>query len=126
MRASMAGVMAAALASGCFTVTYTNPRLPPNGLVIAGTNQFFVAAIVGDERVPVYKMCPQGVSQIESGLSFVDLLLSVVTFAIYTPRSYAVHCGGAPMPPMNPMMNPAMGPPPMGPPPMAPPTAGAR
>jgi len=122
----MAGVLAAALASGCFNVTYTNPRLPPNGLVVEGTNQFFVAALVGDERVPVYKMCPQGVSQIESGLSVVDLLLTFVTFAIYTPRSYAVHCGGAPMNPMNPMMNPAMGPPMGPPPPMAPPQGGAR
>jgi len=108
----MAGVLAAALASGCFNVTYTNPRLPPNGLVVEGTNQFFVAALVGDERVPVYKMCPEGVSQIESGLSIVDLLLTLVTFTIYTPRSYVVHCGGAAM---NPMMTPPMGPPPMTP-----------
>jgi hypothetical protein len=116
MRALMAGVLAAACASGCFNVTYTNPRLPPNGVTVEGTNSFYVAALVGDERVPVYQMCPQGVSQIESGLSFVDLLLTVVTFTIYSPRSYAVHCGGAPM----------MGPPPMGPPPPMAPPGGAR
>jgi hypothetical protein len=94
--------------------------LPPNGAVVEGTSSFFVAALVGDERVPVYQMCPQGVSQIETGLSFVDLLLTVVTFAIYTPRSYVVHCGGG---------APMMGPPPMGPPPMGPamaPPGGAR
>ena len=90
----MAGVLAAALASGCFSVTYTNPTLPPNGVVIEGTNKFFVAALVGDERVPVYQMCPQGVSQIETGLDIGDLLLTFITLAIYTPRSYAVHCGG--------------------------------
>jgi hypothetical protein len=94
MRALMAGVLAAALASGCFNVTYTNPQLPPNGVVIEGTNQFFVAALVGDERVPVYRMCPGGVSQIESGLSVGDLVLTLITFAIYTPRSFVLHCGG--------------------------------
>lgn len=111
----MAAVLATAMASGCFNVTYTNPRLPPNGAVVEGTSSFFVAALVGDERVPVYQMCPQGVSQIETGLSFVDVVLTVVTLAIYTPRSYVVHCGGG---------APMMGPPPMGPA-MAPP-GGAR
>ncbi len=87
----------AALVGGCFNVTYTNPRLPANGVVVEGTNHFFVAALVGDERVPVYQMCPQGVSQIESGLSFVDLVITAITFTIYDPRSYVVHCGGAPV-----------------------------
>ena len=96
MRASLGWALIAALACGCFNVTYSNPRLPPNGVVVEGTNRFFVAALVGDERVPVYQMCPQGVSKIESGLSIVDLVLTVVTFAIYDPRSYVVHCGGAP------------------------------
>jgi hypothetical protein len=39
-------------------------------------------------------MCPGGVSSIETGLSFGDLVLSFVTLGIYTPRSYAVACGG--------------------------------
>lgn len=94
MRASIAWVLAAALASGCFSVTYVNPRLPPNGVVHEGTNQFFVAALVGDERVPAYQMCPGGVAEIDSGLSVVDLLLTVITFSIYAPRSYVVRCGG--------------------------------
>jgi hypothetical protein len=94
MRALLAGVLAATLATGCFSVTYVNPRLPPNGVVHQGTNQFFVAGLVGDERVPVYQMCPGGAAEIDTGLSVVDLLLTIVTFTIYTPRSYIVHCGG--------------------------------
>lgn len=91
----MTGVVVAALLAGCFNVTYTNPRLAPNGVVVAGTNSFFIGGLLGDARVPVYQMCPQGVAQIESGSDVVDVVLHLITFYIYTPRSYIVHCGGA-------------------------------
>lgn len=91
----MTGVVAAAFLAGCFNVTYTNPRLAPNGVVVVGTNSFFIGGLLGDARVPVYQMCPQGVAQIESGSDVVDVVLHLITFYIYTPRSYIVHCGGA-------------------------------
>jgi hypothetical protein len=87
-------IVAAALATGCFRVTYQNPALPPNGVVHEGSSAFFIAGLVGDARVPAYQMCPGGVSQIETGLSFVDIVLTVVTVGIYTPRSYQIECGG--------------------------------
>jgi hypothetical protein len=90
----MALVVAAALGAGCFKVTYQNPLLPPNGVVHEGTSRFFILALVGDERIPAYQMCPGGVSRIQTGLGFGDLLLHVITFGIYTPRSYEIECGG--------------------------------
>ena len=51
-------------------------------------------ALVGEERVQAYQMCPGGVSRIQTGLSFVDLVLTVITIGIYTPRSYEIECGG--------------------------------
>lgn len=94
MNRVLALVMCAALGAGCFKVTYQNPLLPPNGVVHDGTSSFFILALVGDERIPAYQMCPGGVSRIQTGLSFVDLLLHVVTIGIYTPRSYEIECGG--------------------------------
>lgn len=94
MTRAMAVMLCAALGSGCFNVTYQNPTLPPNGVVHEGTSSFFLFALVGDEHVPVYQMCPGGVASIETGLSFGDLVLSVITLGIYTPRSYEVACGG--------------------------------
>lgn len=92
------------LSTGCYRVTYQNPLLPPNGVVHEGTSGFFIMALVGDERIPAYQMCPGGVSRISTYLSFVDMLLTLITFTIYTPRSYEIECGGmAPMPGQMPM-----------------------
>jgi hypothetical protein len=90
----MAMVLATALGAGCFKVTYQNPMLPNNGVVVEGTSKFFILGLLGDERVPAYQVCPTGVSRIQTGLSFTDLLLHVVTIGIYTPRSYTIECGG--------------------------------
>ena len=94
MNRVLALVMCAALGAGCYKVTYQNPLLPPNGVVHDGTSSFFILALVGDERIPAYQMCPGGVSRIQTGQSFVDLLLTVITIGIYTPRSYEIECGG--------------------------------
>jgi hypothetical protein len=94
MTRAIACLLCAALASGCFNVTYQNPTMPPNGIVHEGTSSFFLLALIGDERIPVYQMCPGGVSSIETGLSFPDLVLTVITIGIYTPRSWEVMCGG--------------------------------
>jgi len=94
MRRILGVLASAALVAGCFKVTYTDPRMPPNGIHVEGTTRFFLLALVGDERVPVYQLCPGGVSQIQSGLSFGDLVLTVITIGIYTPRSYEIECGG--------------------------------
>jgi len=94
MNRLLALVMCAVLGAGCYKVTYQNLLLPPNGVVHEGTSSFFILALVGDERIPAYVICPGGVSRIETGLSFVDLLLTVVTIGIYTPRSYEIECGG--------------------------------
>jgi hypothetical protein len=94
MKRVIATLVCAALASGCFGITYRNPAVPPNGIVVDGTSKFFVLALIGDERIPVYQYCPGGVSSLETYLSFGDLILTVLTIGIYTPRSYEIHCGG--------------------------------
>jgi hypothetical protein len=86
--------MCAALVGGCFSVTYRNPALPPNGVVIAEQLDFYVFGLIGEERVPVYRYCPTGVSRIETRLRVTNLLLSVITLGIVTPRSYRLYCAG--------------------------------
>jgi hypothetical protein len=94
MKRVIATLVGAALVSGCFSVTYRNPALPPNGIVVDGSSRFFVFALIGNERIPVYQYCPGGVSSIETYLSFGDLLLHGITFGMFTPRSYEIRCGG--------------------------------
>ena len=95
MKRVIATLGCAALVSGCFGITYRNPAVPPNGIVVDGTSKFFVYALIGNERIPVYQYCPRGVSSLETYLSFGDLLLTGITFGIYTPRSYEIRCGGS-------------------------------
>lgn len=94
MKPMLALLTCAALGTGCYNVTYTNPNLPANGVVHEGRGSHFIFGLVGDEVVPAYQMCPGGVSSIHTEMTFVDLLLTTITFAIYTPRSWEVHCGG--------------------------------
>jgi hypothetical protein len=91
----IAALVCTLLAGGCFSVTYRNPAVPPNGIVIAEQLDFYVFGLVGKERVPVYQYCPTGVSRIETGLRLTNLLLTVITIGIVTPRSYVLYCGGS-------------------------------
>ena len=89
-------MLCAALSAGCFKVTYTNQAIPPNGIVHEGNGSFFLFAVVGDERVPAYQLCPGGVSQIQTGMDFSSLFLTVITLGLYSPRDWEVYCGGRP------------------------------
>ena len=93
MRLLVALVMAAALA-GCFKVTYTNPSLPMNGQVVEDKGAFFILGLLGNKEIPVYQLCPGGVSEIRSGHGVGDIVLTIITIGIYTPRSYEIACGG--------------------------------
>jgi hypothetical protein len=91
----LAALTIAATLCGCFKVTYTNPAVPMNGKVVEQKGAFFIGGLVGDAVIPVYEQCPGGVAQIKSGHSVGDVILTLVTFFIYTPRSYEISCGGA-------------------------------
>lgn len=90
----LAAVVIAAVLGGCFKVTYTNPSLPMNGQVVEQKGHFFLFGLIGDAEVPVYQMCPTGVSQIQSGHGVGDIVLTILTLGLYAPRSYEMSCGG--------------------------------
>jgi hypothetical protein len=94
MKGIIASFVCALLAGGCFRVTYRNSALPANGIVIADQLDFYILGLVGKERVPAYQYCPTGVARIETGLRLTNLLLTVITIGIVTPRSYRLYCGG--------------------------------
>lgn len=95
MKAMLAMVVATALSAGCYRVTYNNPNSQMNGQVHREKGHFFLYGLVGHKDIPVYAMCPQGVAQIRSKHSFVDMLLFGLTVGLYSPRTYVVRCGGA-------------------------------
>jgi hypothetical protein len=87
-------LLALVLLGACTKVTYVNTLVRPTGQVVEHTGDFFLAGLVGHAEINAYADCPNGiVAGVQSSFSFVDLLLTVVTFEIYAPRTYAVECG---------------------------------
>lgn len=79
--------------TGCYSNTfqYTNRN---GAQEIETTRHFVVAGLFPLDKGPVvaHRMCPTGVQGVETVHTFVNLLLSAVTFNIYTPNTVRVTC----------------------------------
>ena len=92
-KATLALAATLMFAGACNKVTYVNPQVPRGGAVHSETGHFFIFGLVGEKTIPVYQMCPNGVAQIQSKASFLDLVLTLITINLYSPRSYEIECG---------------------------------
>jgi hypothetical protein len=77
--------------TGCETVSYKS-NLPPNGPTHEEHADFFLCGLAGEKTVDLDALCPQGVARWSNQASVPDVLLSIITFAIYTPRTIHVDC----------------------------------
>jgi hypothetical protein len=86
-------------ATGCatHTINYKNPSMQTGGATQTAKQSFFLWGLVGGSEVDLDKMCPTGVSQIQSKTSVGDQIFTVLTGGIYSPMSVNVQCasGGA-------------------------------
>lgn len=59
-----------------------------------GKNQFFVSGLGQTQYIPAVEICgsEEKIARVETRYSFVDLLLQVITWGIYTPSTYRVFC----------------------------------
>jgi hypothetical protein len=82
------------VAAGCYSVT----ARPDGGFKVATKpsfeqrQDFFLWGLVGETHIDTQQVCPRGTSQIQSQLTFVDGLLTVVTLGIYSPQSARIWC----------------------------------
>jgi hypothetical protein len=84
----------AVAATGCatHTINYKNPTAPAGGATLSAKQSFFLWGLVGGSEVDLVKMCPTGVSQIQSKTSVGDQLFTIFTGGIYSPMSVNVQC----------------------------------
>ncbi|MCG6152594.1 Bor family protein [Leptospira bandrabouensis] len=62
-----------------------------------GTSHFFVAGLGQTKEYSAAQICDERpVVAIETSYSFLDGLLGVITYGIYSPHSYAIYCGKKP------------------------------
>lgn len=82
---------AAALGTGCYRNTYTT-GLPQGGGTYVQKAPFFLWGLVGQKDVDMRRVCPNGVAWFQNRATFVDGLLNLVTFGIYSPLTIEVRC----------------------------------
>lgn len=81
-----------ALACGCQTVSYRT-GLAPTGQRYEARLDYYVLGLVGEHEIDLDLVCPTGQAAWRSRHSAMDVLFSIVTLGIWTPRTVTVECG---------------------------------
>ncbi|MBF0236772.1 MAG: hypothetical protein HQM12_03640 [SAR324 cluster bacterium] len=98
----MMGVLGMTTLAGC-SVMIRYPEETPSKTVITQQQLFLFWGLSGGTSIEVYEKCPYGrVSDISVFSSASQVILSVVTLGIYTPRTIEIHCSAKtePFPPI--------------------------
>lgn len=83
------------LLSGCYAATVETGR-PPSSTVIKKTfAASWIFGLVPPKTIETASTCPNGVSRVETQLSFVNQLVGMLTLGIYTPMQIVVTCASA-------------------------------
>lgn len=78
---------------GCYKVQYRNPSASIGDKHEIKQNLFLWGGFGGSE-VNLESLCPQGVAQLGSKHSGLDVVLYTLTGGLYSPVSVEVHCKG--------------------------------
>ena len=90
----LAPLFAALLLAGCYHVTVVTSAAPPGTHVNKEWQNSFVYGLVPPQELDVKDQCPQGVTKVETERSFLNGLVSALTWSIYTPLHVEVTCSG--------------------------------
>ena len=88
----LAPLFAALLLAGCYHVTVVTSAAPPGTHVNKEWQNSFVYGLVPPPELNVKDQCPQGVTKVETERSFLNGLVSALTWSIYTPMHTEVTC----------------------------------
>src|SRR5437588_8864936 len=80
------------LLAGCYHATIETGLSPSNQVIEKGFASGWIAGLVPPSPVSTMSKCPNGVSKVETQLSFVNQLVAWLTLDIYTPMSIKVTC----------------------------------
>jgi len=76
----------------CYHATIETGLSPSNQVIEKGFASGWIAGLVPPSPVSTMSKCPNGVSKVETQLSFVNQLVAWLTLDIYTPMSIKVTC----------------------------------
>jgi Bor protein len=89
-------VAAAAIVLGsaaCYHATIETGATPSTTTISKPWAPGFVYGLVPPNTVETAAKCPNGVAKVETQLTFLNQLVTVLTLGIYTPMSIEVTCG---------------------------------
>jgi len=84
-------VVAALSLGGCYTLTVKNDA-PAGGAPVERRAHQFAFGFYGDAELDLKKECPNGVASFGDKFTAEDVLLSVASVGIYTPRTIVFEC----------------------------------
>ncbi|WP_162862909.1 Bor/Iss family lipoprotein [Salinibacter ruber] len=77
--------------TGCYQARMTTSKEPSNTVVEKKWATSFLYGLV-PARIDVTQECPNGIASAERKMSFPNMLVSTLTFNIYSPQSVRVTC----------------------------------
>lgn len=88
----LALLLAVVLACGCQTVSYRT-ELSPTGQRYEARLDYYALGLVGAHEVDLDLVCPTGQAAWRSRHTAMDVVFSIITLGIWTPRTVTVECG---------------------------------
>jgi hypothetical protein len=96
-------VLLVILLGGCYHVTVNTGLTPGTKVISQQWATSFVFGLVPPKTVEAREQCgAAGVARVESQISFLNGLVSALTFSIFTPMQIDVTCAQGAAPPANP------------------------
>ena len=79
----------------CYHATIETGATPSTQVIDQSFASGWIYGLIPPSTVSTAAKCPSGVAKVETQLSFVNQLVSAITFGIYTPMSIKVTCAAA-------------------------------
>lgn len=94
-RKQMSLIVAATLLAGCYHAIIDTGRPTSTEVIDRPWSNSFIYGLVPPPVLETMAKCPNGVSRVETQHSFLNEVVSAVTFGIYTPISIRVTCASS-------------------------------
>ncbi|MFN1834470.1 Bor/Iss family lipoprotein [Balneola sp. MJW-20] len=78
--------------SSCFHAKVTTGKQPSSTVIDKPWAHGFIFGLVPPDEVSVASQCPNGAAIVETQISFLNGLVSAITFNLYTPMQITVTC----------------------------------
>ena len=78
--------------SSCFHAKVTTGKQPSSMVIDKPWAHGFIFGLVPPDEVSVASQCPNGAAIVETQISFLNGLVSAITFNLYTPMQITVTC----------------------------------